>query len=58
VQSPATLWKRFEDAVESPRTPFGGVYFEHAQNKHSGLALAQRVSQRAMGTLWQRCMVF
>jgi len=48
VQSPATLWKRREDAVQSPRTPCGGVYFEHAQNKRRGLAFAQR----AVGTLW------
>jgi len=55
VQSPATLWKCREDAVLSPRTPCGGVYFKHAQNKRRGLAFAQRVRQRAVGTLWQRC---
>jgi len=33
VQSPATLLKRCEDAVQSPRTPRGGVYFEHAQRQ-------------------------
>jgi len=43
VQSPVTLWKRCEDAVQSPRTPCGGVYLEHAQNKGRGLAFAQRV---------------
>jgi len=50
-----TLWKRCEDAVQSPRTPCGGVYFEHAQNTRRGLAFAQRVRQRAVGTLWRRC---
>jgi len=53
-----TLWKRCEDAVQSPRTLCGGVYFEHAYNKRRGLAFAQRVRQRAVGTLWQRCGVF
>jgi len=32
VQSPAPLWKLFEDAEQSPRTPCGGVCFEQAQN--------------------------
>ena len=27
---PATLCKRCGNAVQSPRTPCGGVYFEHA----------------------------
>jgi len=26
------------NAVQSPKTPYGGVYFEHAQNKRRGLA--------------------
>jgi len=37
-----TLWKRCANAVQSPRTPCGGVYFEHAQNKRRGLAFPQR----------------
>jgi len=37
--------------VQSPRTPCGGVYFEHAQNKRRGLAFAQRVRQHAVATL-------
>jgi len=49
-----TLW----NAVESPRTPCGGVYFEHAQNKRRGMAFPQRVRQHAVATLWQRCGVF
>jgi len=57
VQSPITLWKRCDDAVQSHRTPFGGVYLEHAQNKRRGLAFAKRVKQRAVGMLWQRCWV-
>jgi len=32
--------------VQSPRTPCGGVCFEHAQNKRRGLAFAQRARQR------------
>jgi len=43
MQSPTTLWKRRGDAIQSSRTPCGGVYL-HAQN---GLAFAQR----AVGTL-------
>jgi len=38
-------------AVQSPRAPCGDVYFENAQNKRHGLAFAQRVRQRAVGTL-------
>jgi len=38
--------------VQSPRTPCGGVYFEHAQNKRRGLAFSQRVRQHAVATLW------
>ena len=34
------------NAVQSPRTPCGGVYFKHAQNKRRGLAFPQRVRQR------------
>jgi len=52
VQTPATLWKRCGNAVKSPRTPCGGVYFEHAQNKRRGLAFPQRVRQNAVATLW------
>jgi len=52
VQTPATLCKRCGNAVPSPRTPCGGVYFEHAQNKRRGLAFLQRVRQHAMATLW------
>jgi len=37
--------------VQSPRTPCGGVYFEHAQNKRRGLAFPQRVKQHAVATL-------
>jgi len=44
-----TLWKRYK---QSPRTPCGGVYFEHAQNKRRGLAFPQRVRQHAEATLW------
>jgi len=32
VQRNAT-WEHCEDAVQSLRTPCGGVYFEHDQNK-------------------------
>jgi len=52
VQMPATPWKRCRNAVQSPRMPCGGVYFEHAQNKRRGLAFAQRVRQHAVETLW------
>jgi len=52
VQTPATLCKRCGNAVQSPRTPCGGVYFGHAQNKRRGLAFAQRVRQNAVATLW------
>jgi len=50
VQRNAT-WERCEDAVQSLRTPCGGVYFEHDQNKRHGLAFAQRVRQRAVGKI-------
>jgi len=37
--------------LRSPsRTPCGGVYFEHAQNKRLGLAIAKRVRQLAVGS--------
>jgi len=52
VQTPATLCKRCGSAVQSPRTPCGGVYFEHAQNKRRGLAFPHRVRQHAVATLW------
>ena len=39
-------------AVQSPIKPCGGICFEHAQNQCRGLAFAQRVRQRAVGTLW------
>jgi len=52
VQTPSTLCKRCENAVQSPRTPCSGVYFEHAQNKRRGMAFPQRVSQHAVATLW------
>ena len=52
VQTPATLWKRDRNAVQSPRTPCRGVYFKHARNKRRGLAFAQRVRQHAVETLW------
>jgi len=51
VQSPATLWERCKDVVQSSTAQCGGAYFEHAQNKRRGLAFAQRLRQRAMGTL-------
>jgi len=38
--------------VQSPKTPCGGVYFEHSQKKSRGLAFPQRVSQHAVATLW------
>jgi len=38
--------------VQSPRTPYGGVYFEHAENQRRGLAFPQRVRQHAVATLW------
>jgi len=44
--------QRCANAVQSPRTPCGGVYFEHAQNKRRGLAFPQRVRQPAVATLW------
>ena len=46
------------NAVQTPRTPCGGIYFEHAQNKRHGLAFPQRVRQYAVAMLWQRCGVF
>jgi len=52
VQTPETLCKRCANAVQSPRTPCGGVYFERAQNKRRGLAIPQRVRQHAVATLW------
>jgi len=52
VQTPATLCKRCGNAVKSPRTPCGGVYFEHAQNKRRGLVFQKRVRQHAVATLW------
>jgi len=58
VQTPATLCKRRRNAVQSPKTPYAGVYFEHAQNKRRGFAFPQRVRQHAVATLWQRCGVF
>jgi len=51
VQTPATLCKRCGNAVQSPKTPCGGVYFEHAQNKRHSLAFPQRVRQHAVATL-------
>jgi len=52
VQTPATPCKRCANAVQSHRTPCGGVYFKHAQNKRRGLAFPQRVRQHAVATLW------
>jgi len=55
VPMPATLCKRY---MQSPRTPCGGVYFEHVQNKRRGLAFPQRVRQNAVGSSrapWARC---
>jgi len=51
VQTPASLWKRCGNAVQLPRTPCGGVYFEHAQNKRRSLAFPQRVRQHTVATL-------
>jgi len=45
------LCKRRGNAVQSPRTPCGGVYFGHAKNKRHGLAFTQRVRQNAVATL-------
>jgi len=42
---------RCANAVQSHRTPCGGVYFEHAQNKRLGVAFPQRVRQNAVATL-------
>jgi len=39
--------QRHGNAVQSPRTACGGVYFEHAQNKRRGLAFAHSVA-----TMW------
>jgi len=39
-------------AVQSPRTPCDGC------KKRRGLAFAQGVGQRSVGTMWQRCGVF
>jgi len=44
--------QRCGNDVQSPRTPCGGVYFEHAQNKRRGLAFPPRVRQHALATLW------
>jgi len=44
--------QRCVNAVQSPRTPCGGVYFERAQNKRRGLAIAQRIRQHGVATLW------
>ena len=52
MQTPATLCKCRGNAVQSPRTPCGGVYFQHAQNKRSGLAFPQRFRQNSVATLW------
>jgi len=52
VQTPATLCKRCGNAVQSRRTPCGGVYFKHAQNKRRGLAFPQRIRQHAVAMLW------
>jgi len=52
VQTPATLCKRCGNAVQSPRTPCGGVYFEQAQNKRRDLAFPRHVRQHAVATLW------
>jgi len=35
--------------VQSPRTPCGAVYFEHAHSKRRGLAFVQPVRQHAFG---------
>ena len=52
MQTTAMLWKRCGNAVQSPRTPCSGVYFEHAKNKRRGLAFPQHVRQHAEATLW------
>jgi len=52
VQTPATLCKHCRNAVQSSRTPCGGVYCEHAQNKRRGLAFPKRVREHAVATLW------
>jgi len=44
--------QRFGNALQSPRTSCGGIYFEHAQNKRRGLAFPRRVRQHAVATLW------
>jgi len=44
--------QRRANAVQSPRTPCGGVYFELDQNKRRGLAFPQRVRQHVVATLW------
>jgi len=44
--------QRCGNAVQSPRTPCGGVYFDHAQNKLRSLVFPQRVRQHAVATLW------
>jgi len=58
VHAVQLLWKRCDDAVQSLRTPCGGLYFEHVQTKRRGLPFAQRFIQRAVGTFWQLCEVF
>jgi len=46
VQTPATLWKRYGNAVQSPRTPCRGVYFNNTKtlihNVNLGLSMRQR----------------
>jgi len=49
VQSPATMWKRCENAVQSHKMPCGGVDFEHAQNKRRGLAFAKVLDRGRCG---------
>ena len=52
--------QRCVNAVQSPRTPYGGVYFEHAQNKRRGLAFPSVLDSMkenvmdAVKTLWER----
>jgi len=62
VQSPETLWKRCEDTMKTLCNRLerhaAALLLEQAQNKHCGLAFAQRVRQRDVWTLWQRYGVF
>jgi len=46
VHAVQLLWKRCDDAVQSLRTPCGGLYFEHVQPKRRGLPFAQRFKRR------------